>query len=98
MYNLIIPCNMSLSHIIVPKYCYVGVSLASNRSLEFHQVCMLYYNFRFKGILFLIVNGYLHLSCYLDTESCDVVRSYCPLRADMNNSNVIILGEFQHSW
>ena len=27
MYNLIISCN--LSHIIVPKYCYVGVSLAS---------------------------------------------------------------------
>ena len=25
MYNLIIPC--SLSHIIVPKYCYVGASL-----------------------------------------------------------------------
>ena len=32
MYNIIIPCN--LSHIIVPKYCYVGASLVMSHNLQ----------------------------------------------------------------
>ena len=37
MYNLIIPCN--LSHIIVPKYCYVSASLAITHHISSWSSC-----------------------------------------------------------
>ena len=51
MYNFIIPC--SLTHILVPKYCYVGISLVGAGSIYGRFMSMYW-----------LVNSFINLSLY----------------------------------